>query len=207
MLDDRWQSPDSGEPPGALLRIMEAASLAELSAQLDEIDVLVISPGELTGDDLGQAAQSQEGRLAVLLLADHAQAIQSLVGLPLHSWGVLPLDCNPEELTAAISALAQGLLVLSPALFSPALIRALVDGTFGAGMAEASPPLSEPLTPREIEVLGLLAQGLPNKQIASRLSISEHTVKFHVSSLYNKLGVANRTEAVRAGVQQGLISL
>jgi two-component system, NarL family, response regulator YdfI len=56
-------------------------------------------------------------------------------------------------------------------------------------------------------VLQLLALGLSNKQIAARLSISEHTVKFHTSSIYTKLGVAGRTEAVRAGVQRGLISL
>jgi DNA-binding NarL/FixJ family response regulator len=56
-------------------------------------------------------------------------------------------------------------------------------------------------------VLQLLAHGLANKQIALALNISEHTVKFHVSSIYNKLGATNRTEAVRAGVQRGLVVL
>jgi NarL family two-component system response regulator YdfI len=67
--------------------------------------------------------------------------------------------------------------------------------------------LIDPLTDREMEVLQLLAQGLANKQIAAKLSISEHTVKFHVSSIYTKLGVGNRTEAVRMGVRRGLILL
>ena len=67
--------------------------------------------------------------------------------------------------------------------------------------------LVEPLTEREAEVLQLLAQGLTNKQIAFTLSISEHTVKFHVSGIYAKLGATNRTEAVRLGVRQGLIIL
>jgi DNA-binding NarL/FixJ family response regulator len=65
----------------------------------------------------------------------------------------------------------------------------------------------EPLTRREIEVLELLAEGLPNKAIASRLGISDQTVKFHVSSIYGKLGAANRTAAVRRAVRRGLITL
>jgi DNA-binding NarL/FixJ family response regulator len=65
----------------------------------------------------------------------------------------------------------------------------------------------EPLTPREIEVLELLAEGLPNKAIAERLRISDQTVKFHVSSISGKLGAANRTDAVRRAVRRGLITL
>jgi DNA-binding NarL/FixJ family response regulator len=65
----------------------------------------------------------------------------------------------------------------------------------------------EPLTPREIQVLELLAEGLPNKAIAARLQISDQTVKFHVSSISGKLGAANRTDAVRRAVRRGLIAL
>lgn len=65
----------------------------------------------------------------------------------------------------------------------------------------------EPLTAREIQVLELLAEGLPNKAIADRLGISDQTVKFHVSSISGKLGAANRTDAVRRAVRRGLISL
>jgi DNA-binding NarL/FixJ family response regulator len=65
----------------------------------------------------------------------------------------------------------------------------------------------DPLTPREIQVLALLGEGLPNKAIAARLEISDQTVKFHVSSICGKLGAANRTEAVRLGVRRGLITL
>ena len=67
--------------------------------------------------------------------------------------------------------------------------------------------LDEPLTPREIQVLELLAEGLPNKTIAARLGISDQTVKFHVASISGKLGAANRTDAVRRAVRRGLISL
>jgi len=65
----------------------------------------------------------------------------------------------------------------------------------------------EPLTPREVEVLELLAEGLPNKSIATRLGISDQTVKFHVASICGKLGAANRTQAVRLAVRRGLVSL
>jgi DNA-binding NarL/FixJ family response regulator len=68
-------------------------------------------------------------------------------------------------------------------------------------------PIQEPLTPREIEVLELLAEGLPNKGIAARLGISDQTVKFHVAAIMGKLGASNRTDAVRRAVRRGLISL
>ena len=67
--------------------------------------------------------------------------------------------------------------------------------------------VEEPLTPREVQVLELLAEGLANKAIADRLGISDQTVKFHVAAILGKLGVANRTEAVRVAVRRGLIAM
>ena len=66
-------------------------------------------------------------------------------------------------------------------------------------------PSGQILTPREIEVLRMIAEGLGNKEIASRLRISDHTVKFHISSIFAKLGVSSRTEAVIVGIRQGLV--
>jgi DNA-binding NarL/FixJ family response regulator len=80
----------------------------------------------------------------------------------------------------------------------------------GAGIGDRgseSGDLLDPLTPREVEVLELLAEGLANKAIADRLGISDQTVKFHVASIYSKLGAANRTDAVRRAVRRGLITL
>jgi DNA-binding NarL/FixJ family response regulator len=79
----------------------------------------------------------------------------------------------------------------------------------GQGRAHESDDdaILEPLTPREIQVLELLAEGLANKAIAERLAISDQTVKFHVASIYGKLGAANRTDAVRRAVRRGLITL
>jgi DNA-binding NarL/FixJ family response regulator len=108
------------------------------------------------------------------------------------AWGILPTDSSTEELAAAIHALAQGLIVGAPALLFESESEALERG---------------PLTERETEVLGLLSKGLANKQIAVALGISEHTVKFHVSSIYTKLNVTNRTEAVRAGLRGGWVAL
>jgi len=98
--------------------------------------------------------------------------------------------------TSAIEA--DGILVAS---------ASLAEAFGGGGPALEQDELPEPLTPREIQVLELLAEGLPNKAIADRLQISDQTVKFHVASIAGKLGAANRTDAVRRAVRRGLISL
>ncbi len=89
------------------------------------------------------------------------------------------------------------------------LAPATQDGgrTSSAPVSDEEAPFAEPLTPREIEVLELLAEGLPNKAIAVALGISDQTVKFHVSSIAGKLGAANRTDIVRRAVRRGLIAL
>ena len=83
-----------------------------------------------------------------------------------------------------------------------ALLVATVDGTDGRNAAAP-----ESLTPREREVLNLLAEGLPNKAIAARLGISDQTVKFHVAAICGKLGAANRTDAVQLAIRRGLIAI
>ena len=128
---------------------------------------------------------------ATLLLSDDQLNVQEMRRLP-RVWGILPTDSSAEELTAAIHALAQGLIVGTPTLLFE---------------SEGEPLERGPLSEREAEVLGLLSKGLANKQIAVALTISEHTVKFHVSSIYQKLNVTNRTEAVREGLRGGWIAL
>ena len=81
------------------------------------------------------------------------------------------------------------------------------DRPWPAGGDDDDADIGEPLTPREIQVLELLAEGLPNKAIAGRLRISDQTVKFHVASISSKLGAANRTDAVRRAARRGLIAL
>jgi DNA-binding NarL/FixJ family response regulator len=111
--------------------------------------------------------------------------------------GLLLRHTNAEKLQAAILAVSQGLVALDPRLTSAALAR-----------PEADPPRpAEALTPRDLEVLQLLAEGLPNKAIARRLDISDHTVKFHVNAILSKLGAQSRTDAVVRATRLGLILL
>ena len=118
-------------------------------------------------------------------------------------FGALPRDADGEEITAAIQAVASGLTTLDRSLAQAALSGL----SRGAAQPEPVGEREEPLTAREREVLQLLAQGIPNKQIAQRLSISEHTVKFHVSAIMTKLGAASRTEAVTTAARRGLLVL
>ena len=90
-------------------------------------------------------------------------------------------------------------------LAADALVMALEEAP--ARRRAAPEVVEEPLTPREVQVLELLAEGLANKAIAERLGISDQTVKFHVAAILGKLGVANRTEAVRVAVRRGLIAM
>ena len=112
---------------------------------------------------------------------------------------VLAGDSHPTEITAALEAAQAGLSV-----FSAEILDVLVP-TSGELSAEGELPPGEPLTERESNVLALMAEGAANKEIAARLHISEHTVKFHVSSILAKLGAATRTEAVARGYREGLI--
>ncbi len=112
---------------------------------------------------------------------------------------LLARDASAEEIVAAIVAVAAGLVALQP--------RALAMPSLESGPRAAHTASAERLTARETRVLGELARGVPNKTIATRLAISEHTVKFHVASIFAKLGVASRTEAVAQGARLGLIML
>ena len=138
---------------------------------------------------------------AMLFLTDDVNSIRAFINSNLHGWGVLSINVTEEELVAGILSVSEGLWVGAPSLMQ-SLMRLPKRGE---GLGEES--LVESLTAREKEVLEKTAEGLANKQIALSLSISEHTVKFHLSSLYAKLGVASRTEAVKHGIELGLISL
>jgi two-component system nitrate/nitrite response regulator NarL len=130
----------------------------------------------------------------VVLLADEHLAAQAWVA---GARGLLPREVAAEELVAALGAVAGGLIV-----FDPALAGAIVP------VREHLPELAmEELTPRELEVLQLVAEGLSNRAIGLRLEISEHTVKFHVNAILGKLGAQSRTEAVVRATRLGLIML
>jgi len=95
----------------------------------------------------------------------------------------------------------------SQALQRDFAVDALLTAVGGQRVHEDDELVDEPLTPRELDVLGLMAEGLSNKHIAARLGISDQTVKFHVASIGGKLNAVNRTDAVRRGLRRGLIAL
>ena len=178
-----------------VFRSLEDVEVVGDASSLDELpdaDVLVLTSPDYLSD-------LDENAPAVLLLTDDQSAAAQLMDLPV--WGALSLDASPEELSAAVHALGEGLWIGSPALLQNLLERQPVP------MLDNGDPIIDPLTAREREVLQLAAEGLANKQIALFLKISEHTVKFHLSSLYAKLGVTSRTEAVRAGARRGWVVL
>jgi NarL family two-component system response regulator YdfI len=146
----------------------------------------------------------------IVLLTDQVTGELAREALRAGVRAVLPRDAEGEEILAAIEAAASGLIALNPETLAAAL-AVTTNGLRGEPNREAgaSPPRAPgtALSPREIEVLQMIAEGLGNKEIASRLKISEHTIKFHISSIFTKLDVSSRTEAVTLGVRLGIILL
>ncbi len=166
-----------------------------------ESDVLVVEAESFADHSAHEAMDwAAAGGPAVLLVRDAApEAIAEALRAGVKA--VLPSNLAGSEIVAAIEAAAAGLVVIDGTDID-ALLRA--PSAVSRGGSEA---LVEALTPRETEVLRLLAAGLGNKEIASRLAISEHTVKFHVASIMGKLGAASRTEAVTQGIRHGFIMI
>jgi len=183
----------SGEQGLAVVAQADALGAAA-AVERDDPEVAVWDPGaEPLGwlERLGDLGESGPPALALLLDEEAAAA-----ALATGARGLLFRDVEGRRLAAALRALAGGLLVFDEALLPP-LLR--------PRPAPQTPP--EPLTPRELEVLQLLAQGLSNRRIAESLGISEHTAKFHVNSIVGKLGAQTRTDAAVRAARLGLVLL
>jgi len=181
-----------------------AADLESISGQLVDLEpnVVLIETAADTHEELLNTLTETEvaQEHAVIVLSEQANAAWLSKALRLGVRAVLPHEVTPEQLRAALEAAAAGLVVVHPSE-----VDAVLPAVVGS-----SPPvdeLLEPLTRREREVLQMLAGGLANKEIAARLAISDHTVKFHVASILGKLGASTRTEAVSAGIRRGLVLL
>lgn len=144
------------------------------------------------------ALDSRSLDIAIVVLADELQLAWATEALRSGVRAVLPREATANEIVAAVEAAAAGLVVLHPDM-----VDALLPVPSTPRALPTAP--TQALTPREIEVLGMLAEGLGNKTIARHLGISEHTVKFHVGSIFSKLNASSRTEAVTLGARQGLI--
>lgn len=163
-----------------------------------DVDVCVL---DLGGEEPADGRLGEPGAeladLPAVVLVDGPDAVRiAEQDAALRSW--LLRDASGAELAAAVTAAAEGLIVVDPSL-APAVLT---------GPARPTPEAADPaLTPREHEVLRLLALGLPNKAIARELGISEHTAKFHVGALLSKLDVRSRTEAIAVAARRGLLAL
>lgn len=183
-------------------RVVDQLSSAHGRAALldpDRQDVILWDLGWDPEPGLADLANVDEAGVPVLALApggeDEGEVVRS-------AWaagaaGVLLRNVVPERLLAGLRAVAVGLTVWEPALAAALLPTGETDAD----------NLVEPLTHREAEVLQLLAEGLPNKTIARRLGISDHTVKFHVNAILGKLQAQSRTEAVVRATRLGLVVL
>jgi two-component system, NarL family, response regulator YdfI len=165
-------------------------------ARSTELDVIVIDT-----DSIRDLLLEPTSDAAIVLLTEVTEA--RLISRLLRSGvrAILSRESDPDDVLSAIYASYDGLVLLStPTAESLAAL-------YGDQPLEVEAELSEEITSRETDVLRMLAQGLVNKDIAARLGISEHTVKFHISSILDKLGASTRTEAVTLGIRRGLIPI
>jgi DNA-binding NarL/FixJ family response regulator len=162
--------------------------------QSDHPDVIVIAAGEafLAGASQRSTLQEVFSDIPAVLLAAQANTTMVRSAARMRIYSVLPMEATTHQLVAAIAATVAGFAVTLP---RPP-----------AGPPEAT-RIAEDLTAREVEVLRLMARGYRNKQLATVLNISEHTAKFHVSSVLAKLGARTRTEAVTIGMTRGLVAV
>jgi len=161
-----------------------------LFARSTGVDVIVID-----SDSIHDLLLEPTSDAAIVLLTEvrHARSISRLLRSGVRA--ILPRGSDPDDVLSAIYAAYDG-----PTAESLAAV-------YGEHPLEVEDELSEEITSRETDVLRMLAEGLVNKEIAARLGISEHTVKFHISSILDKLGASTRTEAVTLGIRRGLIPI
>ncbi len=178
------------------LRVVgEVASAGDIAGD-ESIDVVVLADDRLLDEMTGWRERTPP---ALVVLTRDDRVAPDLAGRGLRGWAIVPADGSAADLAVASAAAASGFAV------RPASSERDEADADEADDGELSAPI-EALTAREREVLELVSEGLPNKAIASRLGVSDHTVKFHLSSIFSKLGVSTRTEAVRRAVRAGLIN-
>ena len=182
-------------PSLSLAGSVDPETLAERVRELQP-DVVLVEWRRGSHDGLNALLESGP---PFVMLVEEEDAAAIAAGLRAGLRAVLPRHASTVEIKAAIEAAAEGLVVLHPEIMTAI--------QFAEPARKASVELDAALTAREIEVLRMLAEGLANKNIAWKLGISEHTVKFHIASIFSKLHVSTRAEAVATGMRQGLILL
>ena len=185
---------------------LDLATLLSEDERFEVVGALDVSAASLSVIREGRPDVLLASRVSVDEIPDASLPAVLLTNEASESWDArnsvkarLPLHIGPPEAFAALLAAAQGLTVLTPAQAE------MVLNTVPAPQHTA--PMPEALTPRETQVLRMMAQGLANKEIAEQLGISDHTAKFHVASILGKLQAGSRTEAVTTGIRTGLIPI
>jgi DNA-binding NarL/FixJ family response regulator len=193
-----------------LIRIAIVGASSVVRAGLESL--LASAPGLEISGSFADAAGVEALRPDVLLVAGRSAIafeapVVALTNEEQPAWtaealrsgvrALLPRDASPAAILAAVEAAAHGM-----ALVDPQELETLLAGVSPVNVLDG--PVT-PLTPRELEVLRMMADGAANKEIAWKLGISEHTVKFHVASILGKLEAGSRTEAVTRGLRSGLI--
>ncbi len=162
-------------------------------------DVVLVDGLEGEIDEFLSSLAKEHRPRRVVLLTEELTRAEAVRLMQSGVQSMLSRDSTVSEITSALDAASEGLIA-----FSPDFLRLLLP-TPAEGREQDFGSPNDPLTTRETEVLGLLAGGAGNKEIAAQLRISEHTAKFHVSSILSKLGATTRTEAVSRGYRLGLI--
>jgi DNA-binding NarL/FixJ family response regulator len=175
--------------------------LSQVADRLDpEVDEHSLADG-LSGVTVTAIGDRDVTAYAVVAVTNDRRVTTTLETLPVRGWAVVLEDATREELRAAIVAADAGLGAMPVEWLARATPRDRAIEWDGDGVAD------ERLTVREQEVLEWLSQGLSNRRIAERLGISEHTVKFHITAIYGKLGASTRTEAVNHALRRGWLRL
>jgi two-component system, NarL family, response regulator YdfI len=159
-----------------------------------------LQPDVVVADLERESSLVMNSGLPVVALIDNPRPTWTAKALRSGVKSILPHEAGRDEIIPAIQAAYAGLVLLDPEI-AEALSERIPSATSSVLLEH------EELTTRELEVLAMLAEGLANREIADRLGVSDHTIKFHISSILDKLGAATRTEAVTLGLRMGLIVL
>jgi len=175
----------------------EAIELAR-SLNPDVILMDLFMPG-IGGIEAIEAIRAENPEARILVLTSFAEDEKVFTAVKAGALGYLLKDATPDELITAVRQVSRG---------EPAMNSTIANKLMRELQRESSlPPTEDPLTERELEILKLVAQGLPNQEIAEKLVISERTVRTHVSNILSKLHLANRTQAALYALREGFVDL
>lgn len=189
----------SADPRFEIVEKLSQPAEGERGLASSQEDVILFDGLEGDIDEFLSGSKKERLSRRIVLLAEDLTRAETVRLMQSGVPAILRRDSSAKEIASALEAASEGLVTLSPDF-----LRLLLPVPLEGGERDFE-FLNDPLTTRETEILALLAVGAGNKEIAGQLRISEHTAKFHVSSILSKLGAATRTEAVSRGYRLGLI--